>query len=154
MKVKDLKGSGVPVVFGPASNQERFKIDLLEEARRRLSFGSTDLDEFELKIGDRLGGEPYSATDRATMPPAYLCEGSVWVNFYTPDGRYANISVVPHMHKTGPPHHNFWLYWTNLDGSKDSDNRIAGHSIPVDEPIFISISCGDETRKGMIDLKR
>lgn len=155
LKVKDLKGRGILVVFGPASNPERFKIDLLEEARQRLSFGTIDLNELELEIGDRLGEKPYPITDRTTMPPTYLCEGSVWVNFYTPDGKYANISLVPHMDKTEtPPHHNFWLYLTDFDGRKGSDKRISGHRIPIDEPIIISISCGEETRKGTITLKR
>jgi hypothetical protein len=88
------------------------------------------------------------------MPPTYLCEGSVWVNFHTPDGGYANISLVPHMHETNLPHHNFWLYWTNFDGSKGADNQIPGHYIPADEPTSISINCGQETRKGTINLRR
>ena len=159
-KVKDLKGSGVSVRFGPLSDPKKFEIDLLEEARRRLSLNTIDdFDELELEIGDRLGERPYTDTGRAKMMPLqYPCEGSVWLNFVSLDGRCANISVVPFMDETGhghslPPHHNFYLYWTNFDGSIDSDKRISGHRISIGEPIVISIICGKEVRKGTIDVK-
>ena len=158
-KVKDLKGSGVLVRFGPESDPEKFKIDLLEVARRSLSLKAIN-DFDELEIGDRLGDKPYSDTGRARggMPPHYLCEGSVWVNFYCLDGRSANVSLVPHMHETGyrrgePPHHNFWLYWTNFDGSIGSDMDIPGHTISKDEPIVISITCDKEVREGTINVE-
>ena len=161
MKVKALKGEGVPVIFGPKSNPEIFKIDFLVEARRRLSVGTMDFDECELEIGDRLGGKPYATTDRArAMPQTYLCEGSVWLNFISPDGRRANISLVPHLDRTGhgraslPIHHNFDLYWTDFDGSPGFERGIPGHFILVNEPIVIRMSCGEETRKGTITVKR
>ena len=158
IKVKDLKGSGVPIRFGPISDPEKIEIDLLEVARQRFSINTIDFNELELEIGDRLGEKPYPDTGRAIMPPTYLCEGSVWLNFYNPDGRYANVSLVPHIDETGhrhsiPPHHNFYLYWTNFDGSTGSDKDIRGHMIPKDEPIVISIMCGKEVRKGTIDVE-
>ena len=152
IKVKNLKGNGIPVTFGPISTPEKFKIDLLSEAYKRLEIGTMDFNEFSLVIGDRLGENPYPVTDRATMPPNYLCEGSVWVNLYSPDGRYGNIALVPHLHRSDA-HHNFWLYWTDFDGSKDSDNQISGHQIPINEPVVVSIRCGAENRKGTISVK-
>ena len=109
-----------------------------------------------LEIGDRLTDRPYSDTGRATVPPDYLCEGSVWLNFYdTKGGSYANISLVPHLDETRHrndlhPHHNFYLYWTDFDGTPGVEKDIPGHIIPVNEPIIISVSCGQETRKGTI----
>ncbi len=147
------------VRFGPLSDPEKFEIDLLEEARRRLSLNTIDdFDELELEIGDRLRERPYVNTGRSVMPSQYLCEGSVWLNFVSLDGRYANISLVPLMDETGHghglhPHHNFWLYWTNFDGSIDSDRSISGHRISTGEPIVISIISGKEVRKGTIDVK-
>ena len=158
IKVKDLKGKGVPVRFGPISDPEKFEIDLLEVARQRFSLKLKDINELELEIGDRLEERPYPNTGRSIMPLNYLCEGSVWVNFCSLDGRYANVSLVPHMDETGhrhsiSPHHNFWLYWTNFDGSIGSDKHIPGHMISKDEPIAISIICSKEVRKGTIDVK-
>jgi hypothetical protein len=153
IKVKDLKEKAILVKFGPISNSEKFKIDLLEVARRKLSIDREDFNELELKIGDRLGESPYRKTDRTTMPLTYLCEGSVWVNFCSPDNRWANVSLVPFLHGALSPHHNFWLYWTDFDGSKDCDKHIAGHFISKDEPIAISITCGEEIRKGTIDVR-
>jgi len=151
MEIKELKRGSIPVRFGPVSNPEKYEIDLLEVAFRVLSI--EDYDKVDLEIGDRLGESPYSDTDRASMPPTYLCEGSVWVNFYSRDGRYANVSLVPHLHGAVPPHHNFWLYWTDFNGSKDSDDRIPGHRIPTSEPIAVSINWGKETRKGTISIE-
>lgn len=152
IKVKDLKGKGIPVEFGPISDCKKFRIDLLYEAQQRLSIGTADLNDFKLNIGDRLGENPYPVTDRATMPPDYLCEGSVWLNFYNPDGRFANIALVPHLHKSDA-HHNFWLYWTDFDGTKGSEDRIPGHQIPVDELVAVSISCGLQNLRGIIKVK-
>jgi hypothetical protein len=159
IKVKDLKGTGVPVRFGPLSDPEKYKIDLLEEARQRFSVSAIDFDELELEIGDRLEDKPYSDTGRARMPPSYLCEGSVWLNCYTPDGKYANIALVPFLDKTEHrhgefPHHNFYIYWTDLMGQEGSERRISGHKIPVDQPVVVSISCDTETRKGTIKVSR
>lgn len=69
-----------------------------------------------------------------------------------------NVSLVPHMGETGhgrsvPPHHNFWFHWVNFDGSIDSDDRISGCVIPRDEPVVIGIICGNEIRRGTIDVK-
>ena len=157
--MKNLKGSGVPVRFGPLSDPERFEIDLLEEAYQRFGVNTTDFNELELEIGDRLGEKPYSDTGRAPMPPTYLCEGSVWLNFYSPDGRCANISFVPHWDETQHipgihPHHNFWLYWTDFNGSIGSTSHIPGHVIHKDEPIEISLICGEQIRKGTLDVKQ
>lgn len=85
IKVRDLKGKGVPIEFGPVSDCKKFRINLLDEAQRRLSIGTCDINDFELIIGDRLGENPYPVTDRATMPPDYLCEGSVWLSLYSPN---------------------------------------------------------------------
>lgn len=153
IKVRNVKKSGVPVRFGPKSEPIKFKVDLLEEARKRLSIGFKEFDDLELEIGDRLDEKPYPKTDRATMPPTYLCGGSVWVNFYSPDGSCANVSLVPHLHKTVPPHHNFWLYWTDFDGSKYSEDHIPGHFIDTDEPVVVKIICGAEIRKGTLGIK-
>lgn len=75
IKVKDLRGNGVPVTFGPVSDPDRFRIDLLTEAQKRLTLGTFDLNDFRLVVGDRLGENPYPVTDRATMPPNYQCAG-------------------------------------------------------------------------------
>ena len=157
MKVKDLKRTGVLVRFGPISDPEKFEIDLLEEAHKRFPLKLQNINELELEIGDRLGESLYPNTGRALMPPRYLCEGSVYVNFYSL-GRYANVCLVPLMDETGhghsiPPHHNFWLYWTDFDGEIGSDKNILGHVISKDEPVAISISCGKEVRKGTIGVK-
>lgn len=158
IKAKNLRGSGVPIRFGPLSEPEKFQIDLLEEACLKFSLDLVDIDEVELEIGDRLGEKPYADTGRAIMPQNYLCEGIVWLNFYSPDGRYANISLVPHMDErrhipTIHPHHNFALYWTDFDGSLGYDDHISGHLIPKTEPVVITIICGKEIRKGTIDVK-
>lgn len=158
MNVKDLKGSGVQVIFGPICNPEKFEIDLLEVAHQRFAVNTIDFNELELEIGDRLGERPYPHTGRAIMPRTYLCEGSVWLNFYDPEGRCANVSLVPHFDETGHihsihPHHNFWLYWTDFDGRIGFDNRIPGHMIQKDETIVISIMCGKEVRKGTIAVR-
>jgi len=161
IKVKDLKGSGVPVRFGPISHPEKYEIDLLDVARGKLSLEMiNDFNEVELEIGDRLGGIPYADTGRAKkpMPPTYLCEGSVWLNFYAPEGECANISLVPHMDTTGHkadmhPHHNFYTCWTDFDGYLGCDKNIPGHSIPKGEPVAISIICGEDVRKGTIDIR-
>ena len=151
-KVRDLRETTALVTFGPESEPEKFEIDLLKYAVSLLSID--DLGEVEVEAGDRLGETPYSQTDRAPMPLAYLCEGSVWLNFCSPDDRYANISLVPHldqtMHGALSPHHNLWLYWTDFDGSQGSSKHISGHHIPADEPVSISISWGREIRKGTI----
>ena len=148
IKVKDLKERTVPVRFGPVSDPEKFKIDLLESAKRLLSI--KDFDEIKLEIGARLSESPYSDTGRHHMSLNYLCEGSVWLNFDSNDS-YANISLVPHLHSTAvPPHHNFYLYSTDFDGSTSSDKKIPGHCIPTDEPIAISITLDKETLKGTL----
>ena len=158
MKVKDLDGKGVLVRFGPLSDPERFQIDLLEVARQKSLFKLKDINELELEIGDRLGERPYPNTGRTMMPPTYLCEGSVWVNFCTDDGRYANVSLVPHLDRSGhrdsvPVHHNLYIYWTDFAGKPYCDKQIPGHVISKDEPIVITIICGKEIRKGTIDVK-
>jgi len=161
IKVKDLKGSGIPVRFGPISQPEKYEIDLLDVAHLKLSLETIDdLDEVELEIGDRMGEIPYADTGRAkkTMPLTYLCEGSVWLNFIAPEGEYANISLVPHMDTTGHragmhPHHNFYIYWTDFDGCSGCDKNIPGHTIPKGEPVAISIICGKDVRKGTIDIR-
>jgi hypothetical protein len=153
IRVKDVGGNGVPVSFGPVSCPGKFRIDLLAEARERLSSGTFDFNEFQLVIGDRLGENSYPVTDRATMPPNYLCEGSVWLALFRPDGRDAVMGLVPHLHKSDS-HHNFWLYWQDFDGSKGACKRVPGHQIPVDEPVVVSISCGEETRNGTVIVKR
>ena len=160
IKIKKLRGPSVPVIFGPMTDPERYKIDLLKEAFKRSLIHTVDFNKLELEIGHRLGEKPYADTGFAKkgMPLTYLCEGSVWLNFHQPDGSFANISLVPHFHDTRykdnePPHHNFWLYWTNFDGSRGSDYHIPGHRIPVIEPVVISIMCGKEIHKGIINIK-
>jgi hypothetical protein len=152
-RARDLRGNGVPVTFGPVSDASRFRIDLLEEAQRRLAFGTFNLDDFRLVIGDRLGENPYAVTDRATMPPSYQCEGSVWLTLYRPDGKDAGIGLVPFLH-TDDSHHNFWLYWRDFDGSKDASKCIPGHQIPIDEAVVVKITCGPDIRSGTIVVRR
>lgn len=151
-RVRDLFGSGVPVTFGPISEVNRFRIDLLDEAQRRLTFGTFDLNDFRLTIGDRLGENPYRVTDRATMPPNYQCEGSVWLTVYRPDGEEAGIGIVPFLH-TDDSHHNFWLYWRDFDGLKGATKCIPGHQIPIDEPVIVKIACGQDVRSGTIIVR-
>ena len=157
--MKELKERGVPVKFGPASQPEKYEIDLLEVAKLKLSLDTIDdFDEAELEIGDRLPQRPYADTGRATMPPTYLCEGSVWLNFHSSEGLSANIGLVPHIDTTRHlpdlhPHHNFRIYWTDFNGSIGSTDRIPGHLVPKDEPVAISIICGKEIRKGTIDVR-
>lgn len=151
-RIRDLQGNGIPVIFGPVSDPDRFRIDLLDEARKRLTLSTFDLNDFQVVIGDRLGENPYPVTDRATMPPNYQCEGSVWVTFYRPDGKDASIGLVPFLH-TDDSHHNFWLYFSDFDGSKDASRCIPGHQIPIDEPIAITIICGRDIRSGTIVVR-
>lgn len=153
IRVRDLRRSGVPVVFGPISDANRFRIDLLEEAQKRLTLGTFDLNEFRLVIGDRLGENPYPVTDRATMPPSYQCEGSVWLTLYRPDGKGGGMGLVPFLH-TDDSHHNFWLYWSDFDGSKGASKYIPGHQIPIDEPVAVRITCGQDIRNGTIVIRR
>jgi hypothetical protein len=150
--VRDLQGKGVPVTFGPVDQPNKFEIDLLVEAQRRLTLGTFKLDDFQLVIGDRLGESPYPVTDRTTMPPNYQCEGSVWLSLYRPDGRDAGIGVVPFLHKSDT-HHNFWLYWRDFDGSKDATKYISGHQIPIDDPVVIKITLAQDVRTGTIAIR-
>ena len=156
IKLNDLKRKEITVTFGPLSNPQQFSINMLEEAQRRLQF-SSDFNDLRLDVGMRLGEEPYSDTGRAKkgMPPRYLCEGSVWLNFYAPNGEFANVCLVPHLDKTGhsgKPHHNFCLYLADFDGSTKLEKKIEGHTVPIDEPITISIEDGNGRiiRKGTI----
>jgi len=151
-KARDLRGSGVPVTFGPISEVDRFRIDLLDEAYRRLTFGTFDPNDFRLVIVDRLGENPYRVTDRTIMPPNYQCEGSVWLTVYRPDGKEAGIGLVPFLH-TDDSHHNFWLYWRDFDGSIDATRYIPGHQIPVDKPVVVKIACGPDVRVGTIVVR-
>jgi hypothetical protein len=152
IRVRDLRRNGVPVTFGPVSDPNRYRIDLLDEARKRLALGTFDLDDFRVVIGDRLGENPYPVTDRATMPPSYQCEGSVWLTLYRPDGKDANIGLVPFLHKDDS-HHNFWLYWSDFDGSKNASKYIPGHQIPICEPVLVEITCGGDIRNGTIVVR-
>lgn len=152
-KVRDLRGSGVPVTFGPLSDPNRFSIDLLNEAQRRLTLGTFDLNEFRIVIGDRLGENPYPVTDRATMPPSYQCEGSIWLTLCRPDRKEASIGLVPFLH-TDDSHHNFWLYWSDFDGRKNASKYIPGHQIPIDEPVLVKVTCGRDTRNGTIVVRK
>jgi hypothetical protein len=152
IKVKDLRGNGVPVTFGPVSDPDRFRIDLLTEAQKRLTLGTFDLNDFRLVVGDRLGENPYPVTDRATMPPNYQCEGSVWLSLYRPDGKDAGMGLVPFLH-TNDSHHNFWLYWRDFDGSMGASRYVPGHQIPINDPVVIKIMCSQDIRTGTITVR-
>jgi hypothetical protein len=160
VRVRDVSGKGIPVMFGPISKPDEYKIDFLKVARDSLSIGAVNFNECTVEIGDRLGEEPYSEIGRAKkgMRPTYLYEGSVWVNFYSPDGKTANVSLVPHLDKTGHlpainPHHAFWIYSTDFNGRENSTDKINGHIISTKEPVVVSMTLGNETRKGTIPIR-
>lgn len=152
-KVRDLRGKAVPVTFGPIADPDKFHIDLLAEAQKRLTLGTFDFNDFIPVIGDRLGENPYPVTDRATMPSNYQCEGSVWLALYRPDGKDAGIGLVPFLHASDS-HHNFWLYWSDFDGSKDATKYIPGHQIPIGEPVVVRIALGQDIRSGIIVVRQ
>lgn len=160
VRVRDVSGKGIPVMFGPSSKPDEYKIDFLKIAQDSLSIGAVNFNECIVKIGDRLGEPPYSEIGRAKkgMRSTYLYEGSVWVNFLSPDGKTANVSLVPHLDTTGHlpainPHHAFRIYTTDFNGKEDSTDRINGHIISTKEPVVVSITLGNETRNGTIPIR-
>ena len=150
-KLDDLKERNIPVVFGPRSNPDKFRIDLLERSFRILSL--ENYSEIGLEMGIRLGESPYSHVGRTYMPPSYLCEGSIWLNFINHNGDYANMSLISFL-DSKDDHHNFYLWWENFDGTQDyckDSRRIPGHQIPTDEPIEVKITFDEKIIKGTID---
>ena len=152
MKLRELKTKKILVKYGPLENPDKYTIDVLkyykENVYDRICNRDYPIEDTEISYASYLSRVPYSETDRATMPPEYLCMGSLSVAFQAPSRSISPFAFVDFWHTTAKrPHHNTYVYWRKPDDStKDCYSKdIDGHDeIPLEEDIVVSLTIADE----------
>lgn len=140
-KIGDLKTKNLKVEYGPVSDPKRSCIDFLVELNCRLP-ANYEVDDLRVNVIDYIPPQPYPKTDRSSMPPHYLCGGSLGFNFYDPLGRKASLYLVDFFHS--PHHHNPWLWGWDFDNNPIHDKTIPDHdNIPISDDMSVTLTFGD-----------
>jgi hypothetical protein len=133
----------------------QYSLDLLKPEYLGL-VGIGNLSDIErIEISTHFPPELYSETDRAKMPPDYLCLGSGSAVFHCADGQTCYICLVG-FYDIGskPNHNNFWLWGRKKDGEWVHEKKIGeGHVIPVSEDVQIKIILNNQEKTAIIKGK-
>ena len=163
MKISELNPKEIKIKYGPIDEPDKYTIDVLgmyvEEIYKGYYKEDHLLDDTDINYTSNLSSIPYSKTDRSTMPPWYLCMGSLPVYFRSPSGSVSPFALVVFRHDDKENQHlNTYVWWRKPDGSSNKcfTKDIHGHDdIALEKDIAVSLVLGEErVCQGIIPGKR
>lgn len=103
----------------------------------------------EIDFASFFPGKPYGKTAlTSTMPSTYLCEGSIWVNFYQPNGRTHILALSVYRDTSGHcpsmgNHFNLFLQY-QIDDKPNHTSEIPNRHISLKDGVVIKLVVDNE----------
>lgn len=92
-------------------------------------------------------GKPYPKTALTdSMPPEYLCLGSLWVNFHRPNNQTDTLAISVYRDLRGHipvDHYNLYLQH-EIDGVRNHTDKIPNRHIPLGDGVIMRFLADDD----------
>ena len=138
--------------YGDSNTKEMATLDIIEWYHR---LGGKIEPDTEIEVSSYFPGSPYektALTKKRKMPPTYLCEGSIWLDFCQPNGQIDVLALSVYRDTKGAQkykgkpigdHRNLFLQYEIDDKKPNHTNKIPNRHIPLEHGVIIKAVVGD-----------